>query len=34
LDYEGKKIEIRAEALNSKGVKYELPSTTISVPAP
>jgi hypothetical protein len=34
LDYEGKKIEIRAEALNSKGVKYELPSTTITVPAP
>ena len=34
MDYEGKKIEIRAEALNSKGVKYELPSTTITIPAP
>jgi glycosidase len=34
LDYEGKKLEIRAEAINSKGAKYELPSTTITVPAP
>jgi glycosidase len=34
VDHEGKKIEIRAEALNSKGVKYELPSTTIAIPAP
>jgi hypothetical protein len=34
LDYEGKKIEIRAEALNSKGVKYELPSTALTIPAP
>lgn len=34
MDYEGKKIEIRAEALNSKGVKHGLPSTTITVPAP
>jgi hypothetical protein len=34
MDYEGKKIEIRAEALNSKGIKYELPSTTITVPSP
>lgn len=34
LDYEGKKLEIRADALNSKGVKYELPSTTITIPAP
>jgi hypothetical protein len=34
LDYEGKKIEIRAEAINSKGAKYELSSTTLSVPAP
>jgi len=34
LEYEGKKIEIRAEALNSKGVRYELPSTTITIPAP
>ena len=34
MDYEGKKIEIRAEALNSKGVKYGLPSTTLTIPAP
>jgi predicted secreted protein len=34
LDYEGQKIEIRAEAVNSRGVKYGLPSTTITVPAP
>jgi len=34
LDYEGKKLEIRADVVNSKGVKYELPSTTITVPAP
>lgn len=34
LEYEGKRIEIRAEALNSKGVRYELPSTTITIPAP
>lgn len=30
----GKKIEIRAEVLNSKGEKYELPSTSITIPAP
>jgi len=34
LDYEGKKLEIRADVVNSKGVKYELPNTTITVPAP
>ena len=34
LDYEGKKLEIRAEAVNSKGAKYELQSTTITIPAP
>jgi hypothetical protein len=34
MDYEGKKIQIRAEAINSKGVKYELPGTTITIPAP
>ena len=34
MDYEGKKIEIRADVLNSKGVKYELPSTTITISAP
>ena len=34
LDYEGKKLEIRAEAVNSKGAQFELPSTTITVPAP
>jgi hypothetical protein len=32
-EYLGKKVEIRAEAVNSKGAKYELPSTTITVPA-
>lgn len=34
IDLEGKKVEIKAEAINSKGVKYELPSTTITIPAP
>jgi len=34
LDYEGKTVEIKAEAVNSKGAKYELPSTTILIPAP
>lgn len=34
LDYEGKKLEIRAEAVNSKGAQFELSSTTITVPAP
>ena len=33
LEYQGKKIEIRAEVLNSKGVRYELPSTTITISA-
>ena len=33
LEYQGKKIEIRAQVLNSKGVRYELPSTTITIPA-
>jgi hypothetical protein len=32
-EYLGKKVEIRAEAVNSKGAKYDLPSTTITVPA-
>ena len=34
LDYEGKTIQIKAQAINSKGAKYELPSTTITIPAP
>jgi hypothetical protein len=34
LDYEGKQVEIKATAVNSKGVKYELPSTSILIPAP
>lgn len=34
LDYEGKKLEIRAEAVNSKGAQFELSSATITVPAP
>ena len=34
LDFEGKKVEIKAEAINSKGVKHALPSTTILIPAP
>jgi hypothetical protein len=34
LDYEGKTVEIKATAINSKGVKYELPSTSILIPAP
>ena len=33
LEYQGKKIEIRAQVLNSKGVRYELPSTTITISA-
>lgn len=33
LEYQGKKIEIRAEVLNSKGIRYELPSTTITISA-
>lgn len=34
IDLEGKKVEIKAEAVNSKGVRYELSSTTITIPAP
>jgi glycosidase len=33
LNFLGKKLQIRAEAINSKGVKYELPSTTVTIPA-
>jgi hypothetical protein len=33
LDYEGKTIQIKAQAINSKGARYELPSTTITIPA-
>jgi glycosidase len=34
MEYEGKTIQIKAQAINSKGAKYELPSTTITIPAP
>jgi len=34
LDYEGKTVEFKATAVNSKGVKYELPSASILIPAP
>jgi hypothetical protein len=34
LDFEGKKVEIKAEAVNSKGAKFELPSTSVLIPAP
>jgi hypothetical protein len=32
-EYEDKKVEIKAIAINSKGIKYELPSTSILIPA-
>ena len=34
LDFEGKRVELKAEAINSKGAKYELPSAKIFIPAP
>jgi hypothetical protein len=34
LDYEGTKIQIKAEVMNSKGVKYELPTISVVIPAP
>ena len=34
LEYEGKSVQLKAEVINSKGAKYELPSTTIVIPAP
>jgi hypothetical protein len=34
LDFEGKTVEIKATAINSKGAKFELPSTSILIPAP
>ena len=34
MEYEGKTIQIKAQAINSRGAKYELPSTTITIPAP
>ena len=33
-DYEGKKFEIRAEVINSKGEKRDSSSTSIAIPAP
>jgi alpha-amylase len=34
LDYEGTKIQIKAEVMNSKGARYGLPSTSVVIPAP
>jgi hypothetical protein len=34
IDFEGKRVEIKAIAINSKGAKFELPSTSILIPAP
>jgi hypothetical protein len=34
LDYEGETVEIKAEVINSKGAKYELPSRSIFIPSP
>jgi alpha-amylase len=34
LDYEGTKIQIKAEVMNSKGAKYELPTISVVIPAP
>ena len=34
IDYEGKRVEIKATAVNSKGAKYELPSISVLIPAP
>ena len=34
LEYEGKSVQLKAEVINSKGARYELPSTTIVIPAP
>ena len=34
LDFEGKTIEVKAQAINSKGAKYELPSISVVIPAP
>ena len=34
LEYEGKSVQIKAEVINSKGARYELPSTTIVIPTP
>jgi glycosidase len=33
LNYLGKNLQIRADAVNSKGAKYGLPTTTITIPA-
>jgi hypothetical protein len=34
LEFEGKSVQVKAEATNSKGARFELPSTTIRIPAP
>lgn len=34
LDFEGKTVQVRAVAVNSKGVKHELQSSSVVIPAP
>jgi len=34
LEFEGKTVQVKAEVTNSKGARFELPSTTIRIPAP
>lgn len=34
LELEGKSVDIKAKAVNSKGAKYELPSISVAIPAP
>jgi hypothetical protein len=34
LEFANQKLELRAEVINSKGKKYELPYSSIAIPAP
>jgi hypothetical protein len=34
LEFADQKLELRAEVINSKGKKYELPYTSVAIPAP
>lgn len=34
LEFPNQKLELRAEVINSKGDKYELPHTSVAIPAP
>ena len=34
LEFPSQKLELRAEVINSKGKKYELPYTSLTIPAP